>query len=37
MPLREEIIATEREKNESNLDWRIWEGFMEDLACETET
>ena len=34
MPLREEIVATGRQKNGSNLAWRIWEGLVEDLACE---
>lgn len=34
MPWREEIIATGRQKKGSNLDWRIWEGLVEEVACE---
>ena len=34
MPSREKIIATGGQKIGRNLDWRIWEGFMEKLAYE---
>lgn len=32
--LREGIIVRGRQKNENSLDWKIWEGFMEEVACE---
>ena len=34
MPSREKISATGGQKIGRNLDWRIWEGFMEKLAYE---